>query len=46
MFSLVTLRCVHGDKRICVGVVGVDDVWVIFVGVGGTLSAVVPHIVR
>ena len=34
----------RGAKRICVGAIGMDDVWVVFVGVDITLSAVVPNI--
>ena len=34
VFALLTRWCVHGDKRICVDAVGVDDVWFVFVGVG------------
>ena len=44
MFDLVTRWRVHGSKRICVGAVGVDDVWVVFVSVDVTLSTVVPNI--
>ena len=44
MFDLVTRWRVRGSKRICVGAVGVDDVWVVFVGVDVTLSAVVPNV--
>ena len=34
VFALVTRWCVHGTKRICVGAVCVDEIWVVFVGVG------------
>ena len=44
MFALVTRWCVRGAKRICVGDVGVDDVWVVFFSFDVTLSAVVPNI--
>ena len=44
MFDLVTHWCVHGVKRICVDAVGVDAVWVVCVGVDGTLYAVVTNI--
>ena len=29
MFAIVTRWCVHGDKRICVGAIDADDVWVV-----------------
>ena len=32
----------HGTERICVGAVCVDEVWVVFVGVGVTFSALTP----
>ena len=44
VFYLVTHWCVCGSKRIFVGAVGVDDVWVVFFGVGVTLSPVVLNI--
>ena len=44
VFALVTRWCVRGAKRICVGVIGVDDVWVVCVGVDGTWSAVSQNI--
>ena len=48
VFALVTRWCVHGamcgDKHVCVGTVGVDDVSVVFVCVGVTFSAVVLNI--
>ena len=44
VFDLVTHWCMCGSKRICVGAVGVDDVWVVFFGVGVTLSPVVLNI--
>ena len=31
VFALVKILCVCGDKLICVGAVGVDEVWVGFV---------------
>ena len=34
----------HGDKRICVCAVGVDDAWVVCVGVDGTWYSVAPNI--
>ena len=45
VFALVTRWYVPVSKHICVGAVGVDEVWVVFVGVDVTLSAVVPNIV-
>ena len=44
VFALVMHWCVHGAKRICVDAVGVDDVWVLCVGVAETFSAVSPNI--
>ena len=44
MFALVARWCVHGSKHICVGAVGVDDVWVVCAVVDGTWSAVSPNI--
>ena len=44
VFALVTRWCVCGANQICVGDVGVDDVWVIFVVVGVPLSTVVPNV--
>ena len=44
VFDLVTSWCVRGAKRICVGAVGVDDVWVVCVGVDGTCFAVAQNI--
>ena len=41
MFSLVTFLRVRGAKRVCVETVGVDGVWVVFVGFCVTSSAVV-----
>ena len=41
VFDLVTHWCMCGSKRIFVGAVGVDDVWVVFVSVDVYLSAVV-----
>ena len=40
VFAIVTHWCVHGAKRMCVGAVGFDDVWIVCVGVDGTWSAV------
>ena len=34
VFAHVKLWCVRGDVRIWDGAVGVDEVWLIFVGVG------------
>ena len=42
VFAIVTRWCVHGTKRICVGAVCVDEIWVVFVGVGVTFSALAP----
>ena len=44
MFALVASWYVCGVEHICVGDVGVDAVWVVFVIVGVTLSALVPNI--
>ena len=41
-FACVTRWCVHGAMRIWDGVVGVDDVWLVVVGVGLMFSAAVP----
>ena len=46
MFDLVTRWCVRGAKIICVGAVGFDDGWVIYVSVNVTWSAVSPNIFR
>ena len=42
VFARVTRWCVHGAVRIWDGAVGVDKVWLAFVGVGAMLYAVVP----
>ena len=42
MFVIVTCWCVRGAKRICIGAVGVDYVWVVYVGIDGTWYAVAP----
>ena len=44
VFALVTSWCVRGAKSICVGAVGVDDVWVVCVGVDVTWYAVAANI--
>ena len=44
VFSLVTHWCVCGDQSVCVGNVGVDDVWVVCVVVAGIWSTVSPII--
>ena len=44
LFALVTRWYVHGAKCICVGAVGVDEVWFVVVGVGVIFSVVVPNI--
>ena len=44
VFALVTRWCVRGAKRICVGAVDVDDVWVVCVVVDGTWSTVSPNL--
>ena len=44
VFALVTLWYVRGAKHIYVVAVGVDDVWVVFVGVDVTFYAAVPNI--
>ena len=44
VFALVTRWCLLVAKRIYVGTVVVDDVWVIFVGVDVTFSAVMLNI--
>ena len=41
-FALVKRWYVRGAKRICVGAIGMDEVWVIFFGVRVTMYAVVP----
>ena len=41
IFSPVMCCSVRGANHICVGVVDVDEVWVVFVGVGVTFSAAV-----
>ena len=41
VFSLVTCWCMRESKRICVGDVGMDEVWVVVVGVGIYFSALV-----
>ena len=42
LFALVTRWCVRGAKSIYVGAVGVDEVWVVVVGVGVIFSALAP----
>ena len=44
LFALVVCWCVRVAKRICVAAVGVDDFWVVCVGVAGTSSAVSPNV--
>ena len=44
VFGIVTSWCVRGAKDICVGAVGVDDVWVVCFCVDGTWSTVSPNI--
>ena len=34
VFTIVTRCCVRGAKYICISAVDVDEVWVVFVGVG------------
>ena len=41
MFARVTYWCVPGAKRICVGAVGMDEVWFVVVGVSVMFSAMV-----
>ena len=36
VFVLLMCWCVRGSKRICIGSVGVDNVWVVCVGADGT----------
>ena len=42
-FALVTRWYVRGAKRICVGAIGMDEVWVVVVDVGIIFSALVPN---
>ena len=39
----MTCWCVYGAKHICVGAVGVNDVWVVCVGVDVTWYEVAPN---
>ena len=41
VFTIVTRCCVRGAKYICISAVDVDEVWVVFFGVGVIVSAVV-----